>query len=735
MKLKFIHLALFVCAFISLKAQTSSVGVTTDGFGYYINNGTAKITGYVGTSLTPVVPTFINTTPVTVIDIGAFFNLTTLTGVTLPAGILSINAQAFMGCSALKTITIPNTVTSIGQSAFQGCSALTSVTLSNTLASIDTSVFMNCTALAAITLPASVQSIDFTAFSGCTALANVVMQNLSATYVSSPALAATKLTVPYTPTNITAALGDTTATISFNPGANGGLTVTKYTVSTVGGISATGTGSPIKVTGLTNGISYNFFVTATNPIGNSPNSSLSNAVIPATAPSISSSPMSQTVATGTAITFTVVASGTPQLQYQWYLNGTVIAGANSPSYYITRSTTSNNGSYTATVSNSAGTVTSNPAVLNVLPPAPVILTQPVSQNVTAGSNSVAFSVGVYGLGSVYQWYLNGYAIPGATSSTYTVPYANATSAGAYTVTVTNAGGSVTSYPASLAITTNPGRIVNLSVLSMDGPGSQLLTIGFVSSGSGTTGSQNLLIRGIGPALSSYSVSNVLADPVLSVFNGQTVIASNDNWGSTAANISSVNNADAATGAFALFSSTSLDAAVVASVNIGAYTAQISGKNNTTGYALAEIYDNTPAGAYTSTTPRLVNISCLEQVPLNGFLAAGFVIGGNTPLQVLIRASGPSLGLAPFKLSNSILDPKLTLFNSSSAIIATNTGWAGSSSIAAAANQVGAFPYTSSSYKDSAILITLSPGAYTVQASSASGNSGVALVEVYEVPTQ
>jgi hypothetical protein len=735
MKLKLLHVALFLCAIISLRAQTSSTGVTTDGFAYYINNGTAKVIGYSGTLTAPIVPSNINTIPVTVIDIGAFLNSTSITGITLPVGLLQINAQAFQGCTSLKTISIPNTVVSIGQSAFQGCTALTSVTLSTSLTALQTSTFMNCSLLSSVTLPASVQNIDFSAFYGCSALATLNIQNLAATMVSVQSLSGTRLTVPYAPTAIVATLGDTTANVAFTPGTNGGISVIKYTVSTVGGIIATGTTSPIKVTGLTNGISYNFFVTATNPIGSSPNSSLSNAVIPATAPVILSSPVSQTVNTGTAITLAVSAIGTPQLQYQWYLNGTALVGANSPTYIITSSTTLNNGSYTVTVSNSAGTVTSNAAVLNILPLAPIILTQPLSQTVTAGSNSVAFTVGVYGLAAAYQWYLNGYAIPGATSSTYVVPYANATTAGAYTVTVTNAGGSITSYPASLAITTNPGRIVNLSVLAMDGPGSQMLTIGFVSSGAGTTGNQNLLIRGVGPSLSSYGVTNLLTDPVLTVFNGQTIIASNDNWGSSSSNLTAVNSADTATGAFALSPTSSFDAALVTLVNTGSYTAQVSVKNNATGYALAEVYDNTPAGSYTNTTPRLVNISCLEQVPTNGFLSAGFVIGGNTPLQVLIRESGPSLALAPFKVANCVLDPKLTVYNSSAAILATNTGWANNTAVAAAANAVGAFPFTSSSYKDSAVLITLTPGAYTIQASSASGNPGLALIEVYEVTTR
>ena len=80
------------------------------------------------------------------------------------------------------------------------------------------------------------------------------------------------------------------------------------------------------------------------------------------------------------------------------------------------------------------------------------------------------------------------------------------------------------------------------------------------------------------------------------------------------------------------------------------------------------------------------------------------------------------------------DPKLTVYNSSSTVLATNTGWAGSTLISAANTTTGAFQFSSTSSKDSAVLLTLSPGAYTVQATSASSTAGLTLIEVYEVPT-
>jgi hypothetical protein len=174
---------------------------------------------------------------------------------------------------------------------------------------------------------------------------------------------------------------------------------------------------------------------------------------------------------------------------------------------------------------------------------------------------------------------------------------------------------------------------------------------------------------------------------------------------------------------------------VTSLKAGSYTVQVAGKNGVSGNVIAEVYDNTPTNSYTIATPRLLNLSCLEQVSAGGILSAGFVIGGNTSEQVLIRVSGPTLAGAPFNLTGTIPDPKVTIFNSSSAILATNSGWGGNAAITAANSAAGAFQFANGTSKDSAVLITLLPGAYTVQATSVSGTAGITLIEVYEVTTK
>ncbi len=117
------------------------------------------------------------------------------------------------------------------------------------------------------------------------------------------------------------------------------------------------------------------------------------------------------------------------------------------------------------------------------------------------------------------------------------------------------------------------------------------------------------------------------------------------------------------------------------------------------------------------------------------LIAGFVIGGTTAKTVLIRGSGPAL--SAFGVAGTLPDPQLQLFQSNSdgtsTLLHSDTGWGGDPQIATIAASVGAFSWGTSATPDSAILITLPPGAYTAEISGASGDTGVALVEIYDVP--
>jgi sugar lactone lactonase YvrE len=367
--------------------------------------------------------------------------------------------------------------------------------------------------------------------------------------------------------------------------------------------------------------------------------------------------------------------------------------------------------------------------------APAVTQQPTPQTVATGS-TVVFNVAADGLPApTFQWYANGSAlangagISGATGATLVVSGATAASVGTYYCVAKNASGSVQSSPAALAVvaTNDVGRLVNISCRAEVGTGADILIAGFVVGGAGTSGSPTMLIRGSGPALVPFGVAGTLLDPHLQLFSGPTLLGSNAGWGGSA----QIANAAAAVGAFAWSDSSSLDSALLQALSGGGYTAQVNGLSGDTGVALIEVYDTTPAGSYTPATPRIVNISARVQVGTGpNILIAGFAIGGSTSRTVLIRASGPAL--LPFGVGGILTDPELQLY-SGSTLLGSNYAWGGNAEVSNAAAAVGAFAWSDSSSTDSAILVTLPPGTYTAQVFGAGGDSGVALIEVYEVP--
>jgi hypothetical protein len=174
----------------------------------------------------------------------------------------------------------------------------------------------------------------------------------------------------------------------------------------------------------------------------------------ATAPSITMQPSAASVTVGQTATFTVTATGTAPLSYQWQKNGTNVNGATTASYTTPPTASTDTGSmFDVVVSNSAGSVTSHQVALTVTAAAaPAISTQPANQAIIAGQTAT-FSVVATGSSPLnYQWQLNGAAISGATSSSYTTPATtNASSGQQFRVTISNSLGSVTSNIATLTI--------------------------------------------------------------------------------------------------------------------------------------------------------------------------------------------------------------------------------------------------------------------------------------------
>jgi hypothetical protein len=271
-----------------------------------------------------------------------------------------------------------------------------------------------------------------------------------------------------------------------------------------------------------------------------------------------------------------------------------------------------------------------------------------------------------------------------------------------------------------------GRLVNMSIRTNAGTDDATLIVGVGLGGAGTQGSKAVLLRGVGPTLGVFGVGGALSDTVMTVFQGTTQVAQNDNWDATAG------NTFAGLGAFA-FGAGSLDSAIYNNaIPSGSYSIQIAGKAGATGIALAEIYDASPSASFTATTPRLVNVSARTQVGTgDNILIAGFVVGGSTPVRVLIRAVGPTLGV--FGVGGALADPKLEVYDSAAAKIGENDNWAGTAALKTAFSSVAAFAFSADNSADAALVATLQPGSYTVQVSGVNAATGVALVELYELP--
>lgn len=399
--------------------------------------------------------------------------------------------------------------------------------------------------------------------------------------------------------------------------------------------------------------------------------------------------------------------------------------------------------------NSAGaTIGQSPVLAGPFASAPPVITiQPVSQAVTSG-DTVAFRVAATGTGLTYSWNISSVNVgvpaqlgvygflTGTTGPTLVITGTGPLNEGSFTCTVSNSAGSVTSGAATLSVssTSDVGRLINVSCRAPVGTGENALIAGFAIGGVAASGPEPVLIRASGPALTQFGLNGVLPDPQLQLYSlasSAVLLGSDSGWGGEPAILS----AAATAGAFAWTDPSSLDSALVETLAAGPYTANISGASGDTGTALAEVYDETPAGTFTPSSAHLVNVSARAAVGTGGNeLVAGFVIGGTTSKTVLIRGSGPALD--QFGVTGTISDPELQLYSvgsGGSVLLADNDDWAGDPEISAAAAAVGAFAWTNPASFDCALLITLPPGAYTANILGINGASGVALVEVYEVP--
>lgn len=302
-------------------------------------------------------------------------------------------------------------------------------------------------------------------------------------------------------------------------------------------------------------------------------------------------------------------------------------------------------------------------------------------------------------------------------------------AGTYHVRVEefNNNGTIAAYTLRAAWTqgslTSGAKLSNLSVRAKTGGQFGTLILGFATS----TASKEVLIRGMGPTIGSFGVQNPIGDPRLDMVLNNAAIDEADDWVDES-NSSDITLRGAALGAFAPTSA--LEAILLRSVTPNPYTVLVTDVQSRTGEVLIEAYDaDSPSAA-----GRLTNLSTRTEVGGSaGILTAGFVIAGTGDLTLLIRGVGPTL--AGFGVSGAVGDPTLVVLSSATGDrVGSNDDWSSDNAfnLRTTASTVGAFALLENS-RDAALLISLSPGAYTVQMNNGSnGSPGNGLIEIYEV---
>ncbi|HSH40279.1 MAG TPA: putative Ig domain-containing protein [Chthoniobacterales bacterium] len=253
----------------------------------------------------------------------------------------------------------------------------------------------------------------------------------------------------------------------------------------------------------------------------------------------------------------------------------------------------------------------------------------------------------------------------------------------------------------------PRSLVNVSTRLRSQSGENALIGGFILTGSTA---KTIAVRAIGPSL---PLAEKLADPVLELRDAAgELIAANDNW----------NSHRSAVLASRLGPIDEREAVVIAAVPPGSYTATVSGVKGASGVALVEVYDldGNPAS-------RLANISTRGRVETgDNVMIGGFIIGGDQPTRVIVRAIGPSL--SSHDVPGALSDTTLDLHDGNGALLASNDDWRADES------EIAATTIPPADDRESAIVRTLAPGNYTAIVRGKTSTTGVALVEVYNLET-
>ena len=491
------------------------------------------------------------------------------------------------------------------------------------------------------------------------------------------------------------------------------------------------------------------------------------------------------VAAGTTLSFAASAVSSPAASFQWRRNGVPIPGATGAVLTMSQVTLSDSGTYTAVASNAGGSTVSNPAVLLIDgvvsdAVAPVITQQPGDLNVEMYS-TVAFKVSATGSPApTYQWLKDGMPIAGETNSVLTL--SSVVASAGYSVVVSNPAGSVQSRTAGLQVYSKTPISTDTAPVFTNQPADAFATLSspvtfsatvsaspapyyqWMKNGTTVVGATNssFTIPQVSPNdagqyfliaknTAGYAVSNTVTLTVGSapVFTtqpiSQAVMAGSGVTFAAAASASPApyfqwfKNGSALVGA----TSATLRFDSVTKNDEGSYSlvAKNVAGSATSSSATLTVQDayvpppttETPtveAPAPAPTGPVIQRASYMLTVELGGKRNVGFLLRSDVPKTILIRAVGPTL--AKLGIASPLADPQIDLFSGTS-LVNRNDNWGGALDVAKASSLAGATPFISADSKDSALLMSLAPGAYNVIVSDVNGLGGTVLIEVYELP--